>query len=81
MNKIKIDKTMALMKIFSGSQILAQALQVKLEAAEISTVVKNNIQSGIIAGFGTSGQAVEVFIEKHDLIKANLIIEEFKMSI
>ncbi|SHI66792.1 putative signal transducing protein [Flavobacterium terrae] len=72
---------MALMKIFSGSEILAQALQSKLEAAEISTVVKNNIQSGLIAGFGTAGQAVEVFIQKTDLIKANPIIEEFKMSI
>ncbi len=72
---------MALMKVFSGSEILAQALQTKLEAAEISTVVKNNIQSGIIAGFGTAGQAVEVFIEKIDLLKANPIIEEFKMSI
>lgn len=72
---------MALTKIFSGSQILALALQSKLEAAEISTVVKNNIQSGLIAGFGTAGQAVEVFIQKIDLIKANPIIEEFKMSI
>ncbi len=72
---------MALMKIFSGSEILAQALQSKLESAEISTVVKNNIQSGLIAGFGTAGQAVEVFIEKIDLVKASPIIEEFKMSI
>ncbi len=72
---------MALMKIFSGSEILAQALQSKLESAEISTVVKNNIQSGLIAGFETAGQAVEVFIEKIDLVKASPIIEEFKMSI
>ena len=72
---------MGLMKIFSGSEILAQALQAKLEQANVATNVKNNIQSGRLAGFGTADQAVEVFIQEVDFGKANPIIEEFRLSI
>ena len=72
---------MALMKIFSGSEILATALKMKLEEAGIDTLLKNNIQSGRLAGFGTSGMAVELFIEEIDFGKADPIVEEFRMSI
>lgn len=72
---------MGLMKIFSGSEILALALQTKIEEVGVSTIVKNNIQSANIAGFGGSGQAVEVFIQEVDFGKANEVIEEFRMSI
>ena len=72
---------MALMKIFSGSEILATALQNKLEDAGIDTLLKNNIQSGRLAGFGTSGMAVELFIEEVDFGKADPIVEDFRMSI
>lgn len=72
---------MGLMKIFSGSEILAQALQEKIEAAGVGTVLKNNIQSARLGGFGNSGLAVEVFIQETDFAKANPIIEDFRMSI
>ena len=72
---------MGLMKVFSGSEILALALQQKIEAVGVETVIKNNIQSAKLAGFGTSAQAVEVFIQETDFAKANPVIEEFRMSI
>lgn len=72
---------MGLMKVFSGSEILAQALQQKIEAIGVDTVLKNNIQSAKSAGFGTSGQAVELFIQETDFSKANPVIEEFRLSI
>lgn len=72
---------MGLIKIFSGSEILAQALQAKIEAVGVNTIVKNNIQSAKLAGFGTADQAVEVFIQEIDFGKANPVIEEFRMSI
>ena len=72
---------MGLMKIFSGSEILAQALQAKIEAVGVNTIVKNNIQSAKLAGFGSADQAVEVFIQEIDFGKANPVIEEFRMSI
>jgi hypothetical protein len=72
---------MGLMKVFSGSEILALALQQKIEAAGVATVMKNNIQSATLAGFGTTGQAVELFIQETEFAKANPVIEEFRMSI
>lgn len=72
---------MGLMKIFSGSEILASALKEKLEAIDIVVVMKDNIQSARLAGFGSSGQAVELFIQEVDFGKANPIIEAFRMSI
>lgn len=71
---------MGLKKIFSGSEILAQALQLRLEAASIGVVVKNNIQSARMAGFGQTGMAVEVFVEEYNMEKAEPIIEAFKMG-
>ncbi len=75
------NNSMGLMKVFSGSEILALALQGKIEEAGVETVLKNNIQSATMAGFGTTGQAVELFIQETDFAKANPVIEEFRLSI
>lgn len=72
---------MGLMKIFSGSEILAKNLQQRIEAAGIDTIVKDNIQSARLGGFGNSDLAVEVFIQESDFGKAHPVIEEFRMSI
>lgn len=72
---------MGLMKIFSGSEILAMALKTKIEAVGVSTILKNNIQSARLGGFGNTDLAVELFIEEVDFGKASPIIEDFRMSI
>jgi hypothetical protein len=72
---------MGLMKVFSGSEILALVLQNKIEEVGVNTVIKNNIQSARLGGFGDLGQAVEVFIQETDFAKANPVIEEFRLSI
>jgi len=72
---------MGLIKIFSGSEILALNLKQKLEAIDLSVVMKNNIQSARLAGFGDADLAVELFIQEVDFGKANPVIEEFRMSI
>lgn len=72
---------MALIKIFSGSEVMALALKNKIEAHEVKTLVKNNVQAGNSAGFGTFGQAVEVFISDRDFLKVSKVIEDFKMGL
>ncbi|HTG66206.1 MAG TPA: DUF2007 domain-containing protein [Flavobacterium sp.] len=72
---------MGLMKVFSGSEVLALALKEKIEAAGVDTVIKDNIQSARLAGFGSSGSAVELFIQETDFAKANPVIEEFRLNI
>ena len=72
---------MGLMKVFSGSEVLALALKEKIESVGIDTVIKDNIQSAKLAGFGTAGSAVELFIQEVDFGKAHPVIEEFRLSI
>lgn len=72
---------MGLMKVFSGSEILAQALQQKIEEIGVNTVMKDNIQSARLGGFGNSDLAVEIFIQETDFAKANPVIEEFRLNI
>ncbi|RKR11306.1 putative signal transducing protein [Flavobacterium sp. 90] len=72
---------MGLMKVYSGSEVLALALQERLEEAGVETVKKDNIQSARLGGYGGSDLAVEVFIQETDFAKANPVIEDFRMSI
>lgn len=50
----------------------------RLEEASINPVVKNNVQSATVAGFGTIGQAVELYVEEHEVDAANAIVAKFK---
>ena len=72
---------MGMIKVFSGSQILAQALNEKIKAVGVEMIMKDNIQSARLGGFGNSDLAVEIFIEEVDFGKANAVIEEFRLSI
>ncbi len=72
---------MGLIKIYSGSEILAKKLQHDLEEKSINTVIKDNIQSARLGGFGNTDLAVELFIQEVDFGKANPIIENFRMSL
>jgi len=69
------------MKVFSGSEILALALKEKIEAIGVDVVIKDNIQSARLAGFGSLGSAIELFIQETDFAKANPVIEEFRLNI
>ncbi|KAB1155028.1 putative signal transducing protein [Flavobacterium luteum] len=71
---------MGLMKVFSGSEILAQALQQKLESIGLEIVIRNNNQSNVLPSIANT-KAVELFIQETDFGKANPVIEEFRMSI
>ncbi|HQX04298.1 MAG TPA: DUF2007 domain-containing protein [Flavobacterium sp.] len=72
---------MGMIKIFSGSEILASALNEKIEAIGVDVLKKDNIQSARLGGFGNSDLAVELFIDERYYGKVNDVIEEFRMSI
>jgi len=71
---------MGLMKVFSGSEILAQALQQKIEAIGIEVVIRNNNQTNVLPSLQNK-KVVEVFIQETDFSKANPVIEEFRLNI
>lgn len=68
------------MKVFSGSEILALALQEKIEEIGVNTVIRNNNQSNVLPSI-SSTKPVELFIQEIDFSKANTVIEEFRMTI
>ncbi len=71
---------MGLMKVFSGSEILALALQERIEEIGITTVIRNNNQSNVLPSINNT-KPVELFIQETDFSKANPVIEEFRLSI
>ena len=71
---------MGLMKVFSGSEILAVSLKNKIEALGIETVIRDNNQSNVFPSIENT-KAVELFIQETDFSKANPVIEEFRLSI
>jgi hypothetical protein len=72
---------MGIMKIFSGSEILAEALKQKIEAIGIAVQKKDNLQSARLAGFGNTDLAVELFVDERYYAKISPILEEFRMSL
>jgi hypothetical protein len=71
---------MGLMKVFSGNEILALALQEKIESIGVNTVIRNNNQSNVLPSLSNT-KPVELFIQEIDFGKAHSVIEEFRLSI
>jgi hypothetical protein len=72
---------MGMMKIFSGSEILASALKEKIEEVGVEVLQKDNIQSARLGGFGNLDLAVELFVDERYYAKVAPVIEQFRMSI
>lgn len=72
---------MALVKIYSGSEVMVLALTAKLQEAGIEYLVKNNTQSAIAAGFGVLGTANEVFVDEADAEQTGSIVKDFDAEI
>jgi hypothetical protein len=68
-------------KIYSGDSITVNRLSFLLDEAEIPSLIKDHENSANLAGFGTLGNSVELFIYNSDLEKASTIIENFKKEI
>jgi len=67
---------MGIMKVFSGSEILAEALKQKIETVGVEVVKKDNLQSARMAGL-----AVELFVDERYYGKISPVLEEFRMSL
>ena len=64
-------------KIFSGNFIVVQMLKDRLETAGISPIIKDESESGRLAGFGASIQGFqELYVSNEEELKAKLVLEE-----
>ncbi len=71
-----------IVKIFTGSEILAQALIARLNEIGISPIERDDAQSAARAGFATPLPFQDVlFLRKDQMEKAQPIIDEFMKEI
>ena len=68
-------------KIFSDTSIITNRLSSLLEEKGIASFIKNNVESGRLAGFGTMASSVELFVLEDDLEKAQPIAESYLKEI
>lgn len=67
-----------LIRIYSGSEVTALLLKDELEQEGVMSMIKNDFQSGVVAGFaGGVPSEVDLFIEETDLAKAEPIVNNF----
>ncbi|MGE5942762.1 MAG: putative signal transducing protein [Flavobacteriales bacterium] len=63
-------------KVFTGSFIVVQRISEMLNASGISPVIKDETESGRLAGFGASIQGLqEIYVHEDELDKAVEIVE------
>jgi len=67
-----------LVRIYTGSELTVNLLKVELEKTGISSIVQNDFNSGISAGFsGGLPSSIDLFIREIDLKKAGPIVRTF----
>lgn len=66
-----------LVKILTDSAIIINRIVQLLDEEKISSIVKNNVESARLAGFGTPSNNVELYVSIHDIDRAKKIIEPF----
>jgi isocitrate dehydrogenase len=77
-----MEKESNIVRIFTGSEILAQALTVRLNEIGISPIARDDAQSAARAGFATALPMQEVlFLRKEELQKAQPVIDAFMQEI
>lgn len=62
-------------KVFSGSEVEVIRVRVILELNGIEFIERNDIQSGVTAGFGTLDKAVHIFVDSSDFQRALKLID------
>ncbi|WP_198938399.1 putative signal transducing protein [Tenacibaculum holothuriorum] len=68
-------------KIFTGTSILVNRLAYLLDQINIPSIIKDDRESGRLAGFGTFGDSSELHIFNTDLEQATNVIENFQKEI
>ncbi|GAA0746501.1 MULTISPECIES: putative signal transducing protein [Flavobacteriaceae] len=69
-------------KVFSGNFIIVQLVLDRLQSIGINAIIKDESESGRLAGFGSSIQGFqELFVNKDELDNALPIVESVKSEL
>jgi len=64
-------------KILTSSSIIINRIAFLLDQKNIATLIKDNVESARLAGFGTTQNDVQLYVNNSDFESAQKIIEEF----
>lgn len=65
---------MELIKFFSGTEVESMAIVHALKERNIDYVIKNQVESARLGGFGNLDASVEIYINPEDVEKAQGIL-------
>lgn len=65
-------------KVFSGSEVEVIRIRLILEQNDIKFIERNDIQSGVAAGFGTIDKAVHILVDNDDYYRALKAIDNMR---
>ncbi len=72
------DNTEETVRIYTGSDIMAEALVGRLEEVNITPILRDDQQSGVMFGSGNKfDDQVRVFIRKDELAIAQPVVDAF----
>ena len=73
-----MKKENELIRVYTGSEVTVFLLKGELEQAGIQSMIQNDFDAGLSAGFGSGvPSAVDLYIQNKDLNMAEPIINEF----
>ncbi len=76
------NNTEETVRIYTGSDILAEALVGRLEDAGITPILRDDEQSGVMFGSGSKfDDQVRVFVRKDELTVAQPIVDAYLLEI
>jgi hypothetical protein len=68
-----------LIRVYSGTELTVNLLKDELENLGISSMIRNDFNSGVSAGFsGGVPSSIDLLIQEFDFEKAEPIISEFR---
>jgi len=65
-------------RFYTGSSITINRLADVLDRENIPSLIKVHKESGRLAGFGTTGDSVELYVLTTDQTRAEKVLEEFE---
>ena len=65
-------------KVITDSAIIINRIAELLKEEGVDSIIKNNVESARLAGFGTPNDNVELWIDESDINKAQKVISDFK---
>jgi hypothetical protein len=68
-----------MVRVYSDSEIIINMLRGELAKVGIPSLVKNEFQSGVMAGFGASPNAVDIYVNAADTEAALSLMKDLNL--